>query len=150
MLYWIFDLDYTLYDIDKTIVFDYNNIKHNDIYLNLLLSLLSEKKLIFTNSNRSHCNLCLDIMNIKHIFSNIVTKDENYMKPNIKSYINFIKINNITKQDRCIFFEDNEINLKSAKLFGWTTVFIGKTSSKDYIDFKFTTIYEALEFFAIN
>lgn len=147
MLYWIFDLDYTLYNSNKNIPFSYNILKKNDSYLSILLSFLPGKNIIYTNSNNSHCNLCLDIINIKNNFSNIITRDNNYMKPDIRSYINFLKINNINTSDRCVFFEDTEMNLMIAKLFGWTTVFIGKNNNKHYIDYSFDTIYEALEFF---
>ena len=147
MVYWIFDLDYTLYNISKEFPFSYNLIKQNDDYLALLISFLPDQKIIFTNSNNNHCNLCLDIMNIKNKFGKIVTKDNNYMKPDIRSYINFIKMNNIYNNDRCVFFEDTEVNLKFAKMFGWTTVFIGHINNKNYIDYSFNTIHDALEFF---
>ena len=49
MLYWIFDLDYTLYTMNKNIEFSYSLLK-NDNFLSLLLSFLPDKKIIFTNS----------------------------------------------------------------------------------------------------
>ena len=149
MLFWIFDLDYTLYNIPKNIGFQYKYI-YDDNYLGLLLSFLPQKKIVYTNSNTNHCNLCLDIMNIKNKFNKIVTRDNNKMKPYIESYENFMYINNIKSNDTCIFFEDTEINLFVAKKFGWITVYIGEKNSKPYIDFSFITIHEALEYFIKN
>ena len=59
---------------------------------------------------------------IRHYFDNITTKDVNTLKPHETSYITFIKLNNITTNDVCIFFDDSEKNLKTAKLFGWVTI----------------------------
>ena len=146
MLIWVFDLDYTLYNIPKNIQFKHSYLKR-DNYLGMCLSFLPNKKLIFTNSNTAHCTLSLDIIGIRHHFDNIVTKDENTLKPDISSFITFIKKNKITIHDRCVFFEDSEENLRIAKLFGWITVYIGGINNNNFIDFSFSTIHDALEYF---
>ena len=43
MLYWIFDLDYTLYQLPQGVDFDYKHLK-NDSQLKYLLSMLPCKK----------------------------------------------------------------------------------------------------------
>ena len=146
MLLWIFDLDYTLYNIPKDIQFKHSYLK-KDNYLGILLSFLPNKKLIFTNSNKAHCELSLNLIGIIGNFDTIMTKDDNTLKPDLSSYVTFIKKNKITKNDRCIFFEDTEENLRTAKLFGWTTVFIGYINTRNYIDYSFNTIHDALEYF---
>ena len=72
------------------------------------------------------------------------------MKPDIRSYIKFLKVNNIKPNDKCIFFEDSKINLETAKLFNWTTVYIGDKCENNFIDYSFETIHDALEFFVNN
>tara|TARA_B100000787_G_C16196293_1_gene301114 strand:- start:1536 stop:2000 length:465 start_codon:yes stop_codon:yes gene_type:complete len=149
MLFWIFDLDYTLYNLPKNIEFKHSYLTHN-AYLGLLLSFLPNKKLIYTNSNLSHCNYSLNKIGIRHYFDNITTKDVNTLKPHETSYITFIKLNNITTNDVCIFFDDSEKNLKTAKLFGWVTILIGTIKNEHYIDFSFHTTQDALEYFINN
>ena len=48
MLYWIFDLDYTLYQMPYKKKFNYNLLR-NDPFLNKLLKKLPLEKIIFTN-----------------------------------------------------------------------------------------------------
>ena len=74
MLYWIFDLDYTLYDLPKEIDFNYNLLKE-DKQLNYLLQKLPLKKLIFTNGTYGHGVRCSKIMNIENNFNKIVGRD---------------------------------------------------------------------------
>ena len=74
MLFWIFDLDYTLYDIPKNIPFKHSYLTKND-YLGLLLSFLPDKKVIYTNSNISHCNFSLKRIGIEKHFEKMITKD---------------------------------------------------------------------------
>ena len=92
MLYWIFDLDYTLYDIPKEIGFDYKLLK-NDTQLNYLLEMLPFKKYIFTNGTFSHGLVCLDKMNIINNFEKIIARDTiTDLKPNFSSYKKFINL----------------------------------------------------------
>lgn len=150
MLFWIFDLDYTLYDLPKNIPFKHSYLTRND-YLSLLLSFLPDKKVIYTNSNISHCYFSLKRIGIEQHFEKMITKDINTLKPLESSYIKFIELNNITDDDLCIFFDDSETNLKAAKSFGWITILIGKKKEEQpFIDFSFNKIQDALEYFINN
>ena len=148
MLYWIFDLDYTLYDIPKEIGFDYKLLK-NDTQLNYLLEMLPFKKYIFTNGTFSHGLVCLDKMNIINNFEKIIARDTiTDLKPNFSSYKKFINLANIKDKDKCVFFEDSIDNLIQAKNFGWITVLITKQNViNEHIDFQFPNIYVALNYF---
>ena len=66
MLFWIFDLDYTLYQFPSHIKFDYKLLK-SDNQLEYFINNLPCKKILFTNGNTSHAILCLKKMNI-HLF----------------------------------------------------------------------------------
>ena len=152
-LYFIFDLDYTLYNLDYTKEFNYSHLKP-DNYLNFLLSnfpLNKFKKYIFTNAMHIHADNCFKCMGIPtQIFTNITARDDiKDLKPNLSAYYKFKLLNNITDFDKCIFFEDTLDNLETAKKLGWKTIYIGEKLNKkyDYVDLEFTSIHKALEFF---
>ena len=148
MLYWIFDLDYTLYDLPIEIKFDYKLLK-SDSQLDYLLKNLPSKKFIFTNGTFNHGLMCLDKMNIINNFDKLIARDTiNDLKPNFSSYRQFIEMTNIKSRDKCVFFEDNVDNLIQAKNFGWITVLITKENViNENIDLQFPNIYVALNYF---
>ena len=148
MLYWIFDLDYTLYDLDKKIEFNYN-LLNPDQELNHKLQRLPSKKFVFTNGTLWHANNCLDKLSIKSNFERIVARDTiNCYKPHIVSYLKFMLLSGIYKRDKCVFFEDSLSNLLHAKQLGWITVLISpEKKNLIYVDFCFENIHKALMFF---
>lgn len=152
-LYFIFDLDYTLYDLDYKKEFDYKDLKTDGFLKFLLLSHPLNKfdKIIFTNAMKVHADHCLKLLNIpKSIFSDIVARDTiNDLKPNVSAFKKFKLITQISDFDKCIFFEDTLENLKTAKLLGWKTIYIGPklNESYNYVDLQFINIHEALQFF---
>ena len=148
MLYWIFDLDYTLYDLPTNIKFEYE-LLNNDQQLNYLLQNLPSKKLLFTNGTFGHGIVSLKKMNIISNFEKIIARDTiNDLKPNHSSFKEFIRLTNIKEKDKCVFFEDNVDNLIQAKNFGWITVLITKDNViNEHIDFQFPNIHVALNYF---
>ena len=62
MLYWIFDLDQTLYQLPSNVDFNYKLLKKNE-HLKYLLDVLPSTKLIFTNGTYNHAKICLNISN---------------------------------------------------------------------------------------
>ena len=148
MLYWIFDLDYTLYNISKNKEFNYKLLK-GDRQLNYLIKQLPMKKIIFTNGTYLHGVHCTKLLKIDDCFDNMTARDTIMdLKPNYDAYHKFNKLNNIYSKDKCVFFEDSIDNLIIAKEFGWITVLIGpKKYIHESIDFYFPTIHIALNFF---
>ena len=77
------------------------------------------------------------------------------MKPHFKSYAfmhKIIKYMNVSvdsmfRGNEIIFFDDQPINLKTAKIFGWTTVLIGNAPKQGIIDYQFSNINDALNHF---
>jgi pyrimidine 5'-nucleotidase len=147
MLYWIFDLDNTLYQIPHNGDFSYNNLVQDD-QLNYQLFMLPLKKIIFTNGTMGHANMCLKRMNIDDQFNKIIARDSiNDLKPNNSAYLKFMNSCNIMPYDKCIFFDDLPENLIEAKQFGWITVLINKNRYvHEDIDFYFPNIYLALNY----
>lgn len=148
MLYWIFDLDETLYQLPNNTEFNYNMLT-NDDQLNYLLIMLPCTKLIFTNGTFNHGIECLTKLNVIEHFKNITSRDKiKTLKPEHESYIRFMKLNKITLNDKCIFFDDLPDNLINAKNFNWITVLINKKRYvHESIDFWFPNIHIALNFF---
>ncbi len=104
MLHWIFDLDYTLYDIPIEVNFDYD-LLNEDVQLSYLLKKLPFNKFIFTNGTFDHGLTCLEIMKIINNFDIIIGRDTiNDLKPNISCFKKFMNLTNIKQKDKCIFF----------------------------------------------
>ena len=150
MLYWIFDLDLTLYQLPYGRQFSYSLLK-NDSQLRYLLRKLPSHKLLFTNGTTFHADKCIKLLNLKNCFGNVIARDSIMdLKPNTTAYQKFDVINNISEEDKCVFFEDSIDNLIVAKDRGWITVLINpniKNNVHESIDFYFPNIYIALNFF---
>lgn len=148
MLYWVFDLDQTLYQLPDNTGFDYKHLR-KDEHLAYLLSKLPCKKLMYTNGTMGHAQISIKCLTLFNIFDNIEARDTlNSMKPNSKSFNRFIAKNRINSDDKCVFFDDMPENLISSKNYNWITVLIRKENyPHEYIDFWFPNIYVALNYF---
>jgi FMN phosphatase YigB (HAD superfamily) len=153
MVYWIFDLDYTLYSLPKNIPFDYKYLK-TDIVLKKLINALPGEKGIFTNGTREHAYNSVIKMGLENVFNFIDGRDSlEGLKPEPNIFIKFMRKNNISINDKVLFFEDTLPNLEVAKRLGWITIYIQGDSSSNLlrrpksVDFIFSNIKEALYFF---
>lgn len=150
MLYWIFDLDLTLYQLPYGKSFSYDDL-NNDTQLRYLLRKLPCERIMFTNGTIFHADKCIQKMNLKKCFHNVIARDSIMdLKPNSSAYRKFEVLNNISQEDKCVFFEDTIENLIVAKDRGWITVLIdpnNSTNVHESIDFYFPNIYVALNYF---
>ena len=148
MLYWVFDLDNTLYQLPENTELRYELLT-KDVQLNYLLTMLPLHKIIFTNGTYGHAKKCLQNIEITHHFDKIISRDKiNALKPEYNSYIKLLNVCKIRNNDVCVFFDDLPENLITAKELGWITVLISKTKYvHDSIDFWFPNIYLAINFF---
>ncbi|MDG2252351.1 MAG: pyrimidine 5'-nucleotidase [Methylophilaceae bacterium] len=116
-----------------------NNFKEHVIPMPCLketLSLIKGRKIIYTNAPRNYTNQVMKICKIEEYFDEIFTiEDSNFRpKPNEDSMSLFLKKYNINK---AYFVDDVKENLKTAKQFGLSTIWL--TNKKDefqYIDKK--------------
>lgn len=180
MYYYFFDLDDTLMDTHSLKFFNYLNPyfqhlhsphhrKHSinvvtntysrniskDTRLINLLKQINSPKYIITNASRIHCILSLRNLGIMNFFlggidANTILRHQ--LKPEIYPYLAAMEMSKVNlKKDKCIFFDNLEINLTSPKKLGWITVLIGKkyppNKKPTYIDFCFLNIYDALKYF---
>lgn len=150
MLYWIFDLDLTLYQLPYGENFSYKKL-NNDGQLKYLLRKLPSYRIMFTNGTTFHADTCIKHMNLRKCFHNVIARDSiQDLKPNISAYQKFKALNNISPEDKCVFFEDSVENLIVAKDQGWITVLISPNIGNkihESIDFYFPNIVIALNFF---
>ena len=97
MLYWIFDLDQTLYQLPNNVEFKYEHLASDD-QLNYLLFMLPLYKLIFTNGTYNHGLHCLNNLDITENFNSITSRDKiKCLKPEFNAYQRFMNLNKIKK-----------------------------------------------------
>ena len=147
MLFWIFDLDNTLYQIDRK-SFRYESLVRNQELIRQLNELPCKKN-IFTNATMVHTKLCLERIEILNKFDTIIHRDLiSDIKPNLTAFSKMMVLSGITSKDKCVFFDDMLENLISAKRIGWITIYINKNIiSHPFIDYSFSNIETALEYF---
>ena len=116
----------------------------NDKGLEVELSKIKDKKIIFTNGSRAHAENVTKRIGINKLFDWIFDiVDSNFIpKPAIETYKRLIEKYKIEPQ-YCIFFEDIARNLKPAYELGMKTVWIkndepwaAKYSDEDFINYK--------------
>lgn len=146
-----------IFDLDDTIIMHnnkrikYNTIKENP-FLTYHLNQCEGEKYIYTNGTYDHANIILNNMNILKQFKKIYSRDTiNTMKPDIKSAIDIQQdIVNIekTNENEYIFFDDQLVNLQSAKNLGWKTIWINKdhylSYKYPYVDKSYSNVINAL------
>ena len=152
MLYWVFDVDHTLYQLPKDSPFFSYSFLSPDPQLKYLLSTIPCKKLLFTNGTKGHGITTVEKLNVKEKFPDkcIVGRDtlNGLLKPDINAFSEFISLMNIKNNDKVVFFEDTAENLVTAKSLGWITVLIGnKRPMVSDVDFWFADINQALNYF---
>ena len=149
MLYWIFDLDHTLYNLSKQERFSYSKL-HKNTQLNAQLYLLPCTKILFTNGTVGHAETSLKKIGIyKHFEGRIFARDNlNSLKPNMTAYERLINAVGIRTSDKVVFFEDSVENLITAKNYNWITILICKGRCLlDEVDFCFSNINISLNYF---
>lgn len=153
-----------IFDLDDTLLMSNEYKRYEDIKFNKrlfdLLNKFNYDKYIYSNGTIGHVNTSLPKllgnMNFIDKYARDIIPD---VKPRYKSfnYVNndiFYKyrFNNYFEMN-CIFFDDLIDNLKGAKFFGWTTIWLPNKNynpsllknNYEFIDYKFDNIYEALE-----
>lgn len=152
MLYWIFDLDHTLYTLNKNEHFRYSLLEKNS-QLDAQLNILPLKKILFTNGTIGHAYKALEKIGILHHFKgNIHARDTlNALKPGIESFDRIIQRVGITPRDKVVFFEDTIENLITSKSYNWITVLISpRKNLLPEVDFCFPNCNVALNFFLME
>lgn len=128
MIYWIFDMDNTLYQRNGN-SFSYNMLKR-DNELIYLLNKLDGIKILLTDGTHQHTNLVLDKMGLTSSFDLILDRDILVLrKPDPLIFYRIKKWCSIGPSDTCIYFEDLLPNLVASSNFGWITVYINPNNN---------------------
>lgn len=131
----------------------YDLIKPNSKLRNLLQS-ITQRKIIFTNSDRTHAMRVLDRLGLKDCFEQIICFET--MNPNIsksshpdefpvilKPSMDAMEIAiHVAKVDprRTLFLDDNLRNIAAGKAIGLKTVLVGKTVKSKEADYVMETV----------
>ena len=156
-------IDY-VFDLDDCLIMHHNlPIQYNSIQKDSLLSSLFEQiqspKYIYTNGTYKHADVILKQMELDHLIIKIYSRDTlDAPKPYIQSGIDVHNdITNIFEDGSphtIYFFDDQYINLKTAKQLGWITFWIHpeymKKNMFHFIDYSFPTLTDALLFLRNN
>lgn len=115
--------------------------------LDKLLTRLPQNKYILTDSTIKHVNDTLTALKVEteHFNGIFDAADGNYIfKPNRSVFETFFNKYKLLPTN-CIIFEDNALNLQTAKSFGMTTVLISnEASAPSYVDYVFPDINSSL------
>lgn len=148
------------YDIDAD---DYHSFVHGrlpyelikpDPQLRALLRSISQRKIIFTNSDRNHAIKALDRLGISDCFDQIIcfeTMNPNLSKASrpdeipvvLKPSMDALKIAlDVSHVDprRTLFFDDNVRNIAAGKAVGLRTALVGKAVKTKEADYALETI----------
>ena len=135
-----------VFDLDDTILMhkqfkygiDYDLIQYDE-GIDLFLSSLNGPKYIYTNGTYGHADKSLQMMKIDHHFKTIYARDTlDYMKPEFLSFkqvdIDILEQNNLSYHDphTVYFYDDQLVNLNSAKKIGWKTIWIHRNYKDKY------------------
>ena len=125
---------------------NFNDLVMPEVNLKETISNIKGRKIIYTNAPKSYTDRILKISNIYEMFDEVFTiEDSNFTpKPNQGSMENFLKKYNIKEG---IFIDDIKENLKTAKNFGLSTIWItNEITHHSFIDRKIEKISDLLTF----
>ena len=137
----------------------YRRVIPQDPVLIQSLMALTGPKLLFTNGSRAHGYFSMQALGISSLFmGQFDANSSDALKPHEKVYAlveHFVEQHPTISSgvfQPLVFFDDQVVNLKTAKTRGWITVWICNGSNMpvekwNFIDFTFTNIHHALHFF---
>jgi len=132
----------------------YNQIIAPDPELIKLFGHLHGHKYIFTNGTRLHSHCALNSIGISNQFKGQLDREgmEGKMKPDINTFhlMQTALFAAYNKKPTILFLDDQLINLKYAKEFGWTTIWISPSAVyrplPGVVDYGFENVKLALQF----
>lgn len=131
----------------------YGQIKQNPHLRNILLS-ITQRKIIFTNSDRVHAGKALSRLGIEDCFEQIIcfeTLNPNLsmatrpdeipvvLKPSLEAMEIAISAANINPH-RTLFLDDNVRNVAAGKAMGLKTVLVGRTTKTQDADYALESV----------
>jgi putative hydrolase of the HAD superfamily len=120
---------------------------HPDSRLQKMLSLLPQRKSIFSNSDKYHTRRVLRQLAVESYFDQIVdiVALDFVNKPNPEAYRIALRLLGSPSPNRCVLVDDQVRNLLPAKDQGWITVWIGQGPAEEGVDFHIDRILDLAE-----
>lgn len=118
-------------DVHEYLVFvhdvNLSELLADDGRLEEMLSTISKRKIIFTNSDTMHANRVLEFFNVRDQFDLIidVIAMQPFVKPQSESYKIALNLAKIDSADGCMFIDDMLENVEQAQVEGFYSVWIG-------------------------
>ena len=123
----------SLYQIDETEYLsfvhdiDLSKILFDDGNLSELLSSISQRKIIFTNSDAPHASRVLDFFGIRSHFDLIIDilSMGPYVKPHPQAFEKALSMAGLTSPEGCIFLDDMIENVEQGQKMGFISILVG-------------------------
>ena len=123
------------YEVDMDTYMDYlnevplENYLSKDLALGELLSSITQPKYVFTNSDRTHAEKVLNLLDINDHFLKIIDIYDlaPYCKPQSEAFQIAMKLVKESPEN-CLFIDDSPANLSMAQQLGMTTISVGQNS----------------------
>lgn len=120
------------YEVDMDTYLDYlnevplENYLSKDLALGELLSSITQPKYVFTNSDRTHAEKVLNLLDINDHFLKIIDIYDlaPYCKPQSEAFQIAMKLVKESPEN-CLFIDDSPANLSMAQQLGMTTISVG-------------------------
>jgi len=127
----------SMYEVDEMEYLEYvhdidlHAMLTDDGQLGKMLSTISQRKIIFTNSDQAHANRVLQFFHIKDYFDLIidVIAMKPYVKPHPQAYQIALDLAGYASADGCMFIDDMLENVQQAAQLGFFSVYIGDDNS---------------------
>ena len=121
------------YEVDMDTYMDYlnevplENYLSKDLALGELLSSITQPKYVFTNSDRTHAEKVLNLLDINDHFLKIIDIYDlaPYCKPQSEAFQIAMKLVKESPEN-CLFIDDSPANLSMAQQLGMTTISVGQ------------------------
>jgi putative hydrolase of the HAD superfamily len=98
-----------------------------------MITLLPQRKFIFTNADADHARRVLKILGLNGCFENIIDirAIDFACKPELSAYQRALEIADNPEPQSCLMLDDSLANLRPAKELGFTTILVGGNSETD-------------------
>ena len=125
---------------------------HRDEQVKSALHSLPLPKVILTNSDHSHTNRVLDILDLHDCFSKVIDVLDlsPFCKPAPQSFLKALDILGNPDPKDCVLFEDNARNIQGAREIGMVTVQVGKPEVISNSHYKIPAISDLTTLFDSN
>jgi putative hydrolase of the HAD superfamily len=129
----------SLYQIDED---EYLNFVHdidldsilsnNYTALSTMLSEITQRKIIFTNSDTKHTNNVLHALGVREFFDTIidVIAVKPYVKPHEEAFQKALSLSGLKSSEGCAFIDDMVENIEQAQQMGFLSILISDSDNE--------------------